>query len=262
MEFDKQEINATLDHQRKMVRVLRQRLQQRELQEAQYGINVPPEIASEITDLTERIRTYEMEIIRLQTLAAEDKIPLVEAEYRALLSEVWKNGKLEIADATRLELARLKLGIIPVQAQRMETDIRIALARENFYKIPSRFFESNSSGGFDYFDYIDDVGLYFGNSILLHEETAFELFLRYFDPKYVDSLKNYFVYLRRTLLIIHNIWKDQGIYQLFEKFVDQLEEEILKRYDIQKPTKSEVNIGNDTILGDVGKTRGEGGGVR
>lgn len=68
---EKQEIDETLNHLRKMLLILQQRLRHRELQEAQYGINVPPEIVTEISDLSERIRSYEAELRRLQSLSVE-----------------------------------------------------------------------------------------------------------------------------------------------------------------------------------------------
>ena len=134
---DKQEIEKELKHNKELLHRLRQRLREFELTEATFGINAQPETRIEIEGLTERIEQVKAEIARLQTLAVEDKIPMAEAEYRTILSEVWKDGILDVTEAERLELARLKLGILPEQARKIETHIRVALARESFYKIPS-----------------------------------------------------------------------------------------------------------------------------
>lgn len=132
-----QEIEDAIEHQQKMLRILRQRLQQRELQEAQYGINAPPEVINEISALTERIRTHETELARLRSLAAEDKIPLVEVEFRALLAEALNtlDGRPTIVGTAKLELARLRIGLRPERSQEIEYEVRSLLAEETFYRI-------------------------------------------------------------------------------------------------------------------------------
>jgi hypothetical protein len=139
--MDKQEISDAIAHQQKMLRALRQRLQQRELQEAQQGINAPPEVISDIHELTERIQRHEGELARLQTEAAVDKEPPVEVEYQALLAEVWgtPQGRPTFAGATRLNLARLRLGILPERAQELEHEVRVALAEEAVANLDARY---------------------------------------------------------------------------------------------------------------------------
>ncbi len=68
MKITKQELSEQLEHQCELLRILRRRLQQRQLQEAQQGFSTPPEIVTEIYDLSERIQQHEDEIERLQTL--------------------------------------------------------------------------------------------------------------------------------------------------------------------------------------------------
>lgn len=135
----KQEIDEALAHQQKMVRVLRQRLQQRELQEAQFGINAPPEVMTEIQALSDRVHAHEAEIARLQTLAAEGQLSVAEAEYRTLLADTWgtPEGRPSVAGATRQELARLRLGLMAERAQELEHEVRVALANETFSQIDS-----------------------------------------------------------------------------------------------------------------------------
>ena len=133
----KEEIEQEMKHKQDMLHVLRQNRRIREIQEAKLGINVPPEIINDIHELTGRIQSYEIELSRLQSLAAEDQIPLEQVEYRAVLAEVWgaTNGKATVAGITRLELVRLRLGIKPELSRQIEKDIRSSLAREAFYSI-------------------------------------------------------------------------------------------------------------------------------
>ncbi len=42
--MDRKEINEAIEHQKKMIRTLRKRLEQFELQKAQTGISTPPHI--------------------------------------------------------------------------------------------------------------------------------------------------------------------------------------------------------------------------
>jgi hypothetical protein len=130
MDIDKDEIAEELDHHRKMLKELRRRLRDRELQEVKHGINVPPEITSDIHDLTERVQRHESEITRLQTMAAEDKEPLGEVEYRAVLAEIWEKSQPTYAGLTRLELIRLRHGILRERADELEREVRAIVARE------------------------------------------------------------------------------------------------------------------------------------
>jgi hypothetical protein len=70
-----QEINDAIEHEKQMLRAFRKRLQQRQLQEAQQGLNTPPEVITEISSLSESIDSHEMELKRLQRIAVEDQIP-------------------------------------------------------------------------------------------------------------------------------------------------------------------------------------------
>jgi hypothetical protein len=141
MNIDRDEIGRKIEHQRKILRAVRSRLEQRELQEAQQGFGTPPEIVTEINDLTERIQRHEAEIARLQTEAAVDREPLSEVEYRALLAEAWgtPQGRPTVASVARLEQARLRLGIALPRAQELEHQIRVALAEEAVANIDARY---------------------------------------------------------------------------------------------------------------------------
>lgn len=156
--MDKTEIQDALEHQHKMIRILRGRLQQRELQEAQYGIDTPPQVLTELQELQERIRNHEAEQARLQTLAVEEQFPLASAEFRAQLAEEWQRGagRVGVAGAARLELRRLQLGIPCDLAQQFTQEIRAALAHETLARLSLKdivdLFVSPSQEVGDYLD--------------------------------------------------------------------------------------------------------------
>lgn len=62
--------NKTTNHRRKVLDILKRRLQQRELQAASYGLSVEPFVKLEIEDLVKEIRTLEWEMARF----AEDRM--------------------------------------------------------------------------------------------------------------------------------------------------------------------------------------------
>jgi hypothetical protein len=134
---EKDEMAEELAHHKETLRVLRRRLRERELQEVKHGIDVPPAITSDLHDLTERIQRHEGEITRLQTLAAEDKEPLAEVEYRALIAKTWDTpeGIPTVAGAAQLEYERLRLGVKKERAHILERDMRTALAEETMSRI-------------------------------------------------------------------------------------------------------------------------------
>lgn len=144
MDIDREEIAEMLEHHQAMLRTLRRRLWARERQEAEYGINVPPEVSNEILTLNERIGKHEAEIVRLRTLAAEDQRSLAEVEYWAALAEAWEPGRPTVAGAARLQLLRLRLGITPPQAEQLEREVRAALAEEVIQGMGKRFFRVSS----------------------------------------------------------------------------------------------------------------------
>ncbi len=73
-DMNPEEINEAIEHQKQLLRALHKRLQQRELQEAQQGLNTPPEIITEISSLKKRIHSQETELKRLQSSEVEDQI--------------------------------------------------------------------------------------------------------------------------------------------------------------------------------------------
>jgi hypothetical protein len=143
MNQDKIDIERSVVHQHKILRALRDRLQQREIQEAQQGINVDPVVMNEIRDLTERIQRHEEELARLQTEAAVDKEPMAEVEYRMLVAEAWDTPEVRpsVAAAARLEYHRLRLGVLHARAQQIEREIRNALVRQYFPRISMCFYD-------------------------------------------------------------------------------------------------------------------------
>lgn len=144
MKLSKEEIAEEIDHQHKMVRVVRERVRTLELQAARQGIDAPPHITNELSLLREEIRSKEAEISRLETLAAEDQLSVAEAEYRVMLAEVFDTpiGRPSIVGGARLELVRLRHGLSPEISQQLEQEVRVALAEETFADIEPNIYES------------------------------------------------------------------------------------------------------------------------
>jgi hypothetical protein len=132
MQLTKQEITEELAHQQHMLRVRRERRRVLEIQAAQRGIDTRPEILTEITILNEEIARHECEATQLATQAAEEYLSFAEVEYRMFLAEAWDaaQGALSVVRCAQLELARLKLGLMPERARTLEHEIRAELAHE------------------------------------------------------------------------------------------------------------------------------------
>ena len=134
---DKQDLDEQIEHHKEMLRILRRRLRVQERKEAEFGISVPAEVATEIMTLSERIAKHEAELGRLRSIAAEGDIPLAEVEYRAALATAWEPGKPTVAGAANLEWVRLRTGIKTNRAEVLEKEVRAALAEEAVDKVPS-----------------------------------------------------------------------------------------------------------------------------
>lgn len=78
--MDKKEVDEAIAHQKEMIRVLRKRLQQLELQKAQKGINTPPEIITEISSLSDNIHSHEIELQRLQRGTSKNRTSFEQQE--------------------------------------------------------------------------------------------------------------------------------------------------------------------------------------
>lgn len=130
MDIDKQDLDEQIEHHHEMLRILRRRLRVQERKEAEYGINVPAEVATEIMTLNERIAKHETELARLRSIAAEGEVPLAEAEYRAALAQAWEPGRPTVAGQAHLEWVRVRSGIKPDRAEALEHEVRAALAEE------------------------------------------------------------------------------------------------------------------------------------
>jgi hypothetical protein len=181
-----------IQHQKNMLKALRQRLRDREIQEIKFGLSVTPEIMNDLRELRTRIAEHEAELSRLSTLAAEDKVSIKEAEYNVLLAEAWNLVRPSIVNVQRLELLRLRLGISPQRALELEWQIRKALTEE--------IFEEQGDSQIETFIYIWQKG---GNyplstlhrvrdALLIHPIRAAELFFETIgsnkSPEGVDNV--------------------------------------------------------------------------
>lgn len=142
MDIDKQDLDEQIEHHQQMILRLRRRLRARELQEAEYGTNVPAEVTNEILALNERIAKHETELSRLRSVAAEGKVPLAEVEYRAALAQAWEPGRPTVAGQAHLEWVRVRSGIKLDRAEALEKEMRVALAKETIINLPSQTFRT------------------------------------------------------------------------------------------------------------------------
>jgi hypothetical protein len=172
MEPTKEELQRKFDHLADILKLLSERRYILERQAAQQGLQAPPQILMEIQDIAEQIRVREQELVQLKTHLVEDAAPLAEVEYRVLLAETWGTQKFQpsLLGTTKLELARLQLGIKPECARKIEREIRSELASEALSAISWRDVATVLT-------YISPLDKKESNSIMqemLHEGDAFE----------------------------------------------------------------------------------------
>jgi hypothetical protein len=241
-DIDKQDLDEQIEHHQEMLRILRRRLRVQERKEAEYGINVPAEVATEIMTLNERIAKHEADIARLRSIAAEGVIPLAEVEYRAALAQAWEPGKPTVAGAAQLEWVRVRSGIKPKRAEELEQEVKIALAEEAisaiglevFNRIWSVFAWGRSDGVEVWRDFAvaissspDDVQT-LGRAIRLDLPTCVELFVanlsdeehsvRIEPSRAAYVLSAFAEKLTNELALHNNVKRDHPDYDLFEKF--------------------------------------------
>jgi hypothetical protein len=128
--MEDEELQVVIEHQKTMLKHLRQQLRDLEIQEVKFGITVPTHILEGLRDTRTRIEEYQAELARLNTLAAEDQFSVKEAEYNVLLAEAWSKGRPNVTDVHRLELLRLRLGISPQRATELAEEVKRAIAEE------------------------------------------------------------------------------------------------------------------------------------
>ena len=134
MKLSKEEIAEELASLREILHAWRRRRRELQKKHAIRGLDTPAEVLIEIEDMTKQIYAYEEEITRLEAMVAADHVPVEEIEYRAMLAEEWdkSSGRLKHAQCTRLDWARVRLGISLQQAQPLEQAIRMQIAEELF----------------------------------------------------------------------------------------------------------------------------------
>jgi hypothetical protein len=140
MELSNEEVTEAIDYHQEMIRHLRRRLRERELQEAQLGSGAEPVVKVEIRELTGRIKQHETELEKLQARSVQDKLSLPEADYRILLAELWNTstGRPTALGTARLERERLRMGLSSERAQELETAVRAALVEETLLRLDTR----------------------------------------------------------------------------------------------------------------------------
>src|SRR4051794_5828948 len=144
MDTDKQDLDEQISHHQSMLLRLRRRLRARELQEAEHGINVPPEVTNELITLNERIGTHEAELEKLNSKSVEDTLSSPEADYRILLAEPWdtSTGRPTALGLARLERERLRMGLSSERAQELERAVRAALVEDTLLRLDTHNLQS------------------------------------------------------------------------------------------------------------------------
>jgi hypothetical protein len=230
MSLDRQEILEELAHKKELIQALVRRRRPLELQAAHRGLSTPPEVLTEISSLTDQLRRYEDEVTHLETLAAQGALPLPEVEYRVLLAETWDTprGQRTVAGAVRLELARLRLGIVPERAHELEREIRVALAQESFNNIePSAFVllcamdkvQTNPEG-----QLLNAALVHLGRAIRLDPETAQHLLFINLPSNNRTTLDTQI--LRDRLLSTNKVHQHSEDFLLFNHFLIALTADI------------------------------------
>lgn len=213
-----------LAHQEAMVVALRKRLRVLELQMAQQGIATPPHILTEVASLTEQVQRHKTLVNQLEMLAAEGDVPIAEVEYRMLLAENWSTsqGYPSVVGATRLEFARLRLGILPERAIELEYDIRGEIAREVIKSIHDSFYTDYLQG---FAHALEDELWTIGRAIRLNARTATDQFIQLLPPE-VQATDPPFA---PRLLLVNQFWLYQDRYKAdFEYFISSLPEALQK----------------------------------
>jgi hypothetical protein len=134
MDLPKDEIAEELASLHEIQRAWRRRRLELQKKHAARGLDTLADVLIEIEDVTQQIRAYEEEIATLEARAVAGHTPIAEVEYQAMLAEEWdkSSGRLKLAQRTRLDWARVRLGIALEQAQAMEYAVRVQLAEELF----------------------------------------------------------------------------------------------------------------------------------
>jgi len=154
---DKQELETELEHKQALVRALKARRRPLELQAVRKGINVDPEVAVDLEELTHQIQAFEGEVNELRIQLAEGDIPLAEVEYRAALAAAWEPGRPTVAGAANLEWVRVRSGIKPERAEEMEREVRATLAEEAIKSLRSTLFNILSYHNLQHEDYDGEI---------------------------------------------------------------------------------------------------------
>jgi hypothetical protein len=172
------EIQEEIQHQKAMIKHLRQQLRDLEIQEVKFGITVPTHILEGLRDTRTRLEEHQTELARLSTLAAEDQFSIKEAEYNVLLSEAWSLGPPNVVNSQRLEFLRLRLGISPQRATELALQIRKAIVEERLQRLEwvqvenfSRIWQFNDGPLASSISLLRDM-------VLIHPTQTAELFFR------------------------------------------------------------------------------------
>jgi len=216
-----EQIAEEIAHKQHVLDMLHRNRRQLEVQAVQQGAQPDLRITNELTEIIEKIRSYEEELRQLNTEAAVDQFSLAEADYRAALAKAWHTcpGQIGIVDRAALDLKRLRLGILPERAHDLEREIRAALTEELFYTIDPGLIPRG-----DWIDRDDPVRK-IGRIVRLDPRMAIRLLLCYNEADIREALQS----SKDTILRTNNVWPNTQDYAVFEQFFVDLQQVLGER---------------------------------
>lgn len=262
MEMPRNEIDAELEHKKRVLVALIRRRRPLEIQEATKGDSTPAEVLTEINTLSERIQTQQEEITKLETKLVEDQLSLSEAEYRLILAKAWSTprGSPTVVGQAELELTRLKMRLDLTRAQQIECEIRRGLAEEAFSELSvyfSRFLPDSPKNpskivresGITYNIQVDGIFInsqdqrnardvmfnVIGRAIRLDSQKALQLFIEALPSDFQLD----FDLFRLELLALNRVWNFQEDMATFNNFLESLENS-LKLREIERGTSNQL----------------------
>jgi len=164
---------------------------------------------------------------------------VTDADYRALLAQLWSNarGKLKYADRQRLQAEQTCLELSPQRVQQLEDEVRAILAEERFNEIPASAFECWVAFAVNYigkkkpqifpqpFIPSAETMAEIGHCVLLHEDTALRLLLEKWPSKCPVDMNGF----KAAFLRANNSQPGEAHYTCYERFLSSLEAGLAKR---------------------------------
>ena len=242
--MDKAEIQRELDHVNKVLKIAHDNRRALEQQQIQQGMIAPLNLINQMNEIKSAIQELEERKNNLEIQSVEEDYSLAEAEYRVIAAEVWESGYLKAQGSAKLELARLRLKLLPNEAKVIENEERVKIVNDIFrdleidllFQIYDNHQPSSNNTTFSlsfnegsYNEGVINIGIdqrltteekeeisfiKLGRCIILSTQRTLDLLLIYLQPVHYNNI-NYFI---ESLVRINrtNLFPvEQPSYQLF-----------------------------------------------